>query len=93
MLHEPAVVIGKDNSIAKKTKLGVILFFAYLIIYSGFVFIGIAYPELMGLDITDGINLAFYYGMGLIVLAIIMGLIYNHICTGYENKYNKEEKL
>jgi len=29
--------------------------------------------------------------LGLIVVAIVLGLIYNHICTGWENKLNKPE--
>jgi uncharacterized membrane protein YciS (DUF1049 family) len=38
-----------------------------------------------------GLNLAVFYGFGLILSAIIMGIIYNAICTRYENEMNKEE--
>jgi uncharacterized membrane protein (DUF485 family) len=92
MLHEPVVEMGKDLSIAKKSKLGVILFLIYLVIYIGFVFIGVMYPAKMGMELIGGQNLAIIYGMGLIVLAIVMGLIYNYFCTKFENKMNKEEK-
>jgi uncharacterized membrane protein (DUF485 family) len=93
MHHGPAAVLGKDHSIEFKTRLGVILFFVYLVVYAGFVLIGIFYPELMGAKVPGGLNLAFVYGMGLIVLAIIMGLVYNYFCTRHEDKMNKEEQL
>ena len=89
MLHEPAVVIATDNAAAKKSKLGIILFLVYTLIYSGFVLIGLTKPELMGLDLIGGQNIAIIYGFGLIVLAIVMGFIYNHFCTKMENKMNK----
>ncbi len=89
MLHEPAVSIDTDNSAAKKSKLGVILFIAYTLIYAGFVIIGLTKPELMGLELIGGQNIAIIYGFGLIVLAIVMGFIYNYFCTKMENKMNK----
>jgi uncharacterized membrane protein (DUF485 family) len=46
----------------------------------------------LGLAAIGGLNLAFVYGMGLIVLAAVMGLIYNYFCTKFENEMNKEEK-
>ncbi len=89
MLHEPAVVIATDNAAAYKSKLGVILFIFYTFVYSGFVVIGLTNPELMGVELIGGQNIAIIYGFGLIVLAIIMGFIYNYFCTRMENKMNK----
>ena len=89
MLHEPAAEIGKDNAAAKKSKLGVKLFIVYTIIYAGFVIIGLTKPELMGLQLVGGQNMAIIYGFGLIILAIIMGFVYNYFCTRMENKMNK----
>jgi uncharacterized membrane protein (DUF485 family) len=43
----------------------------------------------MALIVFGGLNLAIVYGFGLIVLAIIMGLIYNHLCTKKEDELNK----
>jgi uncharacterized membrane protein (DUF485 family) len=90
MHHGPAVELGKDNSIPKKTKLGVILFIIYSVIYAGFVFIGTMYPEYMGAKIFGNVNFAFVYGMGLILLAVVMGVVYNHFCTSFENQMNAE---
>jgi uncharacterized membrane protein (DUF485 family) len=89
MLHEPAAVIATDNAAAYKSKLGVILFIFYTLVYSGFVVIGLTNPELMGAELIGGQNIAIIYGFGLIVLAIIMGFIYNYFCTRMENKLNK----
>lgn len=90
MLHEPAVEIGKDRSIPKKTRLGIIMFVAYMTVYAGFVFIGMMFPRVLGARFIFGQNLAVTYGIGLILLAVIMGLVYNFFCTRYENTMNKE---
>ena len=91
MHHEPAVELGKDLSIPKKTKLGVILFIAYLAIYAGFVVIGTLFTGALGIRIFAGLNFAVVYGMGLIVLAAVVGLFYNYFCTKYEKQMNREE--
>lgn len=93
MLHEPAVEMGQDHSIRKKTKLGIILFLIYLLIYTGFVLIGTFFPKLLGEEFSGGLNLAFLYGMGLIILAALMGLVYNYYCTRFEKEMNKEVNL
>jgi hypothetical protein len=45
----------------------------------------------MGQIVFAGLNLAVVYGFGLIFLAIIMGLIYNVICTRAEDRMNPGE--
>jgi len=89
MLHEPSVNIGTDNAAPRKARLGVILFIVYTIIYAGFVVIGLFKPEWMGLEFMSGQNLAIVYGFGLILLAIVMGFVYNYFCTRMEKKMNK----
>jgi uncharacterized membrane protein (DUF485 family) len=91
MDHGPAVKLGKDNASPIKSKIGIALFLVYLIVYSGFVAISVFSLKTMGKTVFAGVNLAVIYGFGLIVLAIIMGIIYNAICTAYENKLNKSE--
>lgn len=91
MDHGPAVKLGKDNASPAKAKLGVYLFFVYLIIYIGFVAITVTSPKTMGTATILGLNLACLYGFGLIIFAIILGLAYNHVCTGLETKMNKPE--
>lgn len=88
MLHEPAAKAEKDASSDWKAKLGIKLFWLYCIIYMGFVGIAVFAPETMKTKVFAGTNLAIIYGLALIVFAIILGLIYNHVCTKKENELN-----
>ncbi len=87
-MHGPAAKLETDHAAAKKAKLGIKLFIFYILIYAGFVVIGLVDPELMGVHIIGKQNLAIVYGFGLIVLAIVMGFIYNAICSKLEDKMN-----
>ena len=89
--HGPAVKLGKDNASEWKSKLGIKLFFVYGLIYAGFVVINTVRPELMKVNVFLEMNLAVVYGMGLIILAIVMGLIYNYFCTKKEDELNASE--
>lgn len=91
MGHGPATDWGQDNAAQYKTKVGLILFFVYCLIYSGFVCINTLNPSLMGIKVIFGLNLACVYGFGLIVLAIIMGTIYNAMCTKAEDMLNSKK--
>ncbi|MFW5726053.1 MAG: DUF485 domain-containing protein [Bacteroidota bacterium] len=90
MLHGPAAQLGVEYASKEKSRLGVILFIVYALVYGLFVAIGIGYTHLMGVETIAGLNLAVFYGFGLIILAIIMGFIYNYFCTRMENKMEKE---
>lgn len=91
MGHGPATDWGADKAIASKARVGIILFFIYCIAYGGFVAINTLKPKLMDIEVIAGVNLACVYGFGLIVLAIIMGLIYNALCTKMEDSMNMED--
>lgn len=67
------------------------MFILYLIVYGIFVAIGVANYEAMSNIVFLELNLAVTYGFGLIILAIIMGLIYNWRCTKFEKEMNKED--
>ena len=41
--------------------------------------------------VLAGTNLAIVYGMALIIFAIILGLVYNHLCTKKEDELNAKE--
>lgn len=92
MDHGEAVKLGKDNAEKIKSKVGLILFGVYSAIYAGFVFINTLSPKTMGVKVMFGLNLAVLYGFGLIILAIVMGILYNHYCTRMENKMNSNEE-
>ncbi len=84
MLHEPAQESGPDPAAGYKSRLGVNMFFYYLAMYVGFVVINLIDPGLMEATVLFGMNLATVYGMGLIVVALIMALIYDYKCTAKE---------
>ncbi|MFN5418344.1 MAG: DUF485 domain-containing protein [Flavobacteriia bacterium] len=89
MLHEPASENQEDKAAPRKAKLGVKLFFVYTFIYAGFVVIGLLKPEWMGMELLAGQNVAIVYGFALIILAIIMGFVYNYFCSKLEDELNK----
>ncbi len=92
MLHEPAAPLGVEYASKQKTKLGLILFFVYAFIYAGFVIIGLSYTHLLSIKVIAGLNLAVVYGIGLIILAIVMGFIYSLVCTHMEDKMEREAR-
>lgn len=88
MHHGPAVQLGEDKASSAKSKVGLSLLFVYCLIYIGFVAINTMAPAIMETQVFAGLNLAVVYGFGLIILAIVMGLVYNLICTNLEDKLN-----
>jgi uncharacterized membrane protein (DUF485 family) len=58
---------------------GLWLFAIYFAIYSGFVGLNAFRPEVMTVDIA-GINLAVWYGFGLIFAALALALVYMALC-------------
>lgn len=87
MGHGPAVKLGKDNASAYKTKLGVKMFVAYTIVYAIFVVINATNPKAME-TIVMGQTAAVLWGFGLIALALVQAVIYNHLCTKAEANLN-----
>ncbi len=62
------------------TRLGMVLFIVYLVLYLGFVFINAFKADLMERVVLSGLNLAIVYGFGLIIAALILALIYGALC-------------
>ena len=92
MHHEPASPTGSDAASAYKTKVGLRLFLIYGVVYASFVIINTFSPGSMGQVVLAGLNLAVVYGFGLIILAIVMGLIYNVMCSRAEDRMNAPEE-
>jgi len=84
MFHEPAQEHHEDHAADYKMRLGVYMFIPYTLFYAGFVVINVVKPILMEKEVLLGMNLAVVYGMGLIVVALIQALIYNHLCAARE---------
>lgn len=92
-MHVNSTTEEKEIVTQQKSKLGVRLFFIYLICYAGFVTIGVFNYELLSTTVFFGLNLAIAYGIGLILFAIILGIIYNYYCTKYEDDAEKADDL
>lgn len=87
MAHGPAVKLGKDNASSYKTRLGVGMFIAYTIVYAIFVAINASNPKAMQ-EILFGQTAAVVWGFGLIAFALVLAVIYNHLCTKAEVNLN-----
>lgn len=87
MNHGPAAEIGPDPASRYKSRLGVWMFLVYCLVYAGFVFTNVLTEgRAMQKILFMGLNLAVVYGMGLIVLALVLALIYNALCTAKERE-------
>lgn len=91
MSHGPSTVWKEDRSTKYKSRLGVVMFLIYALIYGGFIGINVAFPQWMRIDVGS-LNVAIVYGFGLIILAIIQAFIYNHLCTLAERRAEKENE-
>lgn len=87
MHHGPAAESAPDPASRYKSRLGVWMFLFYCLVYAGFVFTNVLTEgAAMQIIVFAGLNLAVVYGMGLIILALIMALIYNFLCTAKEKE-------
>ena len=62
------------------SRLGLILFTFYLVLYLGFVLINAFQAQVMETIVFAGLNLAIVYGFALIVIALVLALIYGFAC-------------
>ena len=79
---------GPDNAAVYKVRIGVYMVILYALVYFGFIVINIINPLLMERIIFSGLNLAVVYGIGLIIFALILALIYNSMCLKKEAELN-----
>jgi len=65
---------------ARTTKIGLILFAVYLLLYGGFVFLNAFAPTTMEATPIADVNLAILYGFGLIIAAFVLAVLYGWLC-------------
>jgi len=58
------------------SRLGLRFFGLYLLFYAGFVLLSAFAPATMAADAPAGLNVALLYGLGLIVGAVVLALVY-----------------
>ena len=64
----------------RASRIGLWLFAVYLVLYGGFVLLAAFSPQSMEVTPLAGVNLAIWYGFGLIVAALVLALIYGWAC-------------
>jgi uncharacterized membrane protein (DUF485 family) len=88
-MHGPSSEWKKDNSSSIKELLGKWLFVLYAIVYGGFIVINIVSPKFMGTEIGS-LNVALIYGFLLIVFAMFLAFVYNHVSSHTEEILNND---
>ena len=76
----------------RNSRIGLVLFAIYLLLYGGFVFINAFSPETMDITPIPGINLAIIYGFGLIIAAFVLALLYGVLCGSDESEVSDKEE-
>lgn len=70
---------------SRNARWGLALFVVYLLFYSGFVLLTLFAPKALETRPLAGVNLAIWYGFGLIVAAFVLALIYGWACRSRED--------
>jgi uncharacterized membrane protein (DUF485 family) len=87
MGHGPSTQWQTEKSQAFKTKLGLIMFAAYTPVYLAFILISVISPSFMSKNVGS-LNVAIVYGFVIIILAIVLAVVYNAICSNKEKQDN-----
>lgn len=69
-----------ESASPRRTRLGLYLFCLYLALYVGFVLLNALAPAQMERTPWAGVNLAVLYGLGLILAAFLLSLVYEVLC-------------
>jgi uncharacterized membrane protein (DUF485 family) len=64
------------DSSSPNRRLGLFLFAIYFALYAGFIVLTVYDYRLLGRQLFGGLNLAIVYGMGLILAAIVLAVLY-----------------
>jgi uncharacterized membrane protein (DUF485 family) len=74
----------------RNARLGLWLFGLYLLLYAGFVLLAAFSPTTMERTPLAGVNLAIWYGFGLIFAALLLALVYGWLCRPGEHNSPSE---
>ena len=66
---------------SRNSRIGLVLFLFYLLLYGDFVLRNAFAPETMEEASFAGMNVAIVYGFGLIIVAFVLALFYGLLCT------------
>ncbi len=71
---------------SRNSRIGLVLFFLYLLLYGGFVLLNTFWPTTMDATPLAGVNVAIWYGFGLILAAFLLALVYGFLCGPAEDE-------
>lgn len=71
---------NQRDAAAARARIGLWLFTAYVLLYAGFMALVLARPEWLSARPLGGVNLAITYGLGLIVAALVLAVVYMVAC-------------
>ncbi len=74
------------------SRIGLVLFAVYLILYGGFVFLVAFAADVMQMTPIAGVNLAILYGFGLIIAAFVLALLYGWLCRPSRDPSDREDR-
>ncbi|OYW23491.1 MAG: hypothetical protein B7Z55_03500 [Planctomycetales bacterium 12-60-4] len=79
--HEPVAKSEPEDVVvaARNSRYGLALFALYFAFYAGFVGLNAFAPSTMAMNLA-GINLAIWYGLGLIIVAMVLAIVYTLLC-------------
>ena len=69
-----------SHHIARNARIGLVLFVIYVVFYAAFVWLSAFRPAVMAKPFIGGVNLAVCYGLGLIIAAFVLAIIYMLLC-------------
>ena len=68
--------VREPRTVAPASRLGLALFGLYVLLYGGFIGLVLARPDLVAERPFGGVNLAIACGLGLIVAAVLLSVVY-----------------
>ena len=77
---------------SRNSRIGLVLFTIYLIVYGGFVLLNAFAPDKMEATPIAGLNVAILYGFGLIIGAIVLSGLYGFLCREKSGTSDKEPR-
>ncbi|MCA8991123.1 MAG: DUF485 domain-containing protein [Planctomycetaceae bacterium] len=72
------------------SRLGLLLFGVYTVIYAAFVLLNAFAPTIMESTPVGGMNLAVLFGFALIIIAFVLSLVYGYLAVDAEEPAKQE---
>jgi uncharacterized membrane protein (DUF485 family) len=89
MDHGPSTEWKVEKSGGYKSKLGLIMFAIFTPVYLVFVLMSVISPSFMATDVGE-LNISIVYGFFIIILAIVLAVFYNILCSNMEKHDDPE---